>query len=233
MDFAGLKKMLFTGITINPQSAQDVQNLAYTVPDTGLPDKVKDAVDNAVYSGFGKLWRGFVQVAASGFGKGVLLTAAVVIAGAAVAFGFQAGAGTLLSEVTGVSPTVATGFEIGARKAIAFLFGSGLGFATLGVGGALGAVADMKKHNDRINEDMAKVQAKQFEMARSGHKEPAKAQTVPAPETSYTGSKQPTNGRAAKSVATALTLQGEPDCDTHCQREEERRALREIVGRAL
>ncbi len=235
MDISGLKKFLFTGITINPKSVQDIQNLVYTPPDTGVPDRVKETIDNAVLSGFSKLWRGMVQVAASGFGKGVLLAAVVVIGAVAVAHGFMAGADMMSMGASSVSPTVGTGLEIGAREAVAFLFDSGLGYATLGMGGAFGAIADVMKHKNRITEEIARSQAKQFEVARSHQKAPSVGLSAGAPEveTSYKGYKQPTNGKAAKSVATALTMQAEPQCDSWCQQEESKRAAREIVGKAF
>jgi hypothetical protein len=200
-----------------------IANLAYTPPDTGFPDRVKEKIDGVVYGTYAKIWRGMVKVAASGFGKGVLLTAAIAIGGAAVAWGYMAEAGSL-----GAGATIDTGIMHGATKAIGFLL-SGFGAATLAVGGALGAVADMWKHHNRISEEVAYMQAKQFTQARSGNISKDKQYALDVDAERRFGNR---NEHATSAHANGYVV-NEPQCDSFCQQEEQRRADRDIATRAV
>lgn len=202
-------------------------NLAYTPPDSGFPDRVKEKIDGAVYGGLSQIWRGMVKVAASGFGKGVLLTAAIVIGGAAVAWGLVAGAGALVSA-SGVAATADTGLMLGASKAVGFLL-SGLGAATLAIGGAFGAIADVKKHQGRINEEVARTQAMQFAKARSGQLSKDKQYPLDVDTERRFGNR---NEHATPAHGNGYTV-NEPPCDTWCQQEEQRRTDRDIATRAV
>ncbi len=211
---------------------RSLQNLAYTPPDTGFPDRVKEAVDNKVYSGISKVWRGMLQVASSGFGKGLLLTAAIVLGVAALVTGSMAYAG-MIDIGNGVLATFDTGVKIGINNAIGFLK-SGFGLATLGIGGALGAVADVRKHQNKMSAEAAQAEARQLEIARALQQAPdvtTQQQPAPAVEPKF---RQPTNGKAAASLASAVTKPWEAEeCGTFCQQEKLRRARSEIVGKAL
>jgi len=120
--------------------------------------------DGLKYAG-GKIWRGMLQVGASGFGKGLLITAGVVLAVTALMFGF----GASLGEIT-IGPATATvekGIMIGFWKALQFLtHSSGWGAVTLAAGGTLGAVVEMNKEPGRISLAQAEELAKQYEISR-------------------------------------------------------------------
>lgn len=200
-----------------------IQNLGYEHPDTGFPDRVKDAVDRQVVKGISKLWRGVVQVAASGFGKGVLITAALVLA-AGMMIG---GADAIISGAL-----VEAGVKEGIGRAFGFLL-SGGGIITLLAGGALGSVADTQKYQDRITADMAKLEARQLEKARDGEIEKPVSVQPEREKTVQNKFQQPGNGRAAKSVANAFAT-GDITLESNgfAQREAEQRIARAIAAKA-
>lgn len=208
------------------QNAKKIQNVGWDRPDTGIPDQLQVAIDKKVSSGLSKVWQGILSVAASGFGKGVLLTAGILLAGAMIGNGATA-------FIDGVS--VNTGVMQGVAKATSFLT-SGFGIVTLLAGGALGSVSDTQRYQDRLTHDMAKQEAELLEKARNKGKyrpvslEQAEGKT----QANNVTIKQPTNGRAAKSVATALAGGGvELETNGWAARERERQAHREIVGKAF
>lgn len=205
-----------------------IQDLAYQHPDTGFPDRVKERIDSAISSALTKVWRGFLQVAVSGFGKGVLITAAAVLAISMMSGGAAAFIGYIPAAL-GSAATVDTGVKMGLAAGFHFLTSVG-GLITLLAGGALGSVADTQKYQDRINADMAKAEAARFEQARSQ----TVAKSVTLQKLGEQSPKKPTNGRAANSVADAFAKGELPvKFNGHAEREEERRAAREIVGRAF
>ncbi|MGE0754749.1 MAG: hypothetical protein AB7L92_06275 [Alphaproteobacteria bacterium] len=216
-----------------------IQNLGYEHPDTGIPDEVKNRIDDAVASGLNKAWRGMLQVAASGFGKGVLIAAAITLAAGMIIGG---------ADATISGALVEAGVKEGFLHAVNFLT-HGAGLLTLAVGGAIGAVADARSHQGRITEQMAKDEAARLEIARARgnqqmqerESEIRKHTTPPAVEYARTESierkfKEPTNGRAAKSVASAVNI-GEVNLDpvasSYAQREKERRLARQAISKAF
>jgi hypothetical protein len=147
-----------------------------------------------------------LQVAASGFGKGILITLAVVTVALAVSMGYSDFAKNLPSE-TGIMRGLATAFQF---------FGSGLGLATLAIGGTLGAVADTHRRQNAITAEMARQQAQDFTLARdlSAAKNLEVVRNAPpVPEVKAPPVVANNKGSMADSI---------PECG-HCARELERR----------
>lgn len=136
-------------------------------PKIGIPDLVKIKYDQAVHSAGRKVWKTTQQVAASGFGKGALIMAGVVLLGLAIAFGFGAYAGALtVPSVAGmVNATVGQGIGIGLSQAGNLLIHP-IGWLLMAAGGAVGAVIDVRKHHNRMNAEIARTQAEQYARIR-------------------------------------------------------------------
>jgi hypothetical protein len=135
----------------------------------GIPDQVKEAYDATFASLRKKLWQGTLRVAGSGFGKGVLLVAGAVLIGSALVFGMGAmtGALTVGNALLGAtSATFAEGAAIGLSQAGNLLLGSWLGPAIMGIGGAIGAVSDVRKHQHKITAEMARAEEQAYVLAR-------------------------------------------------------------------
>jgi hypothetical protein len=143
----------------------DIQELlaAKTYP-KGLPDYLAEKAGEATDAVGRKLKRGLAQVAVSGFGKGALLTAGVLIAGAAIAFGFGAYAGEI-TTAGGTLATVEQGLLIGVSYAMRILT-SGYGLIAMAIGGTLGAVSDTRKHQNKITAEVARAEAIEFARLR-------------------------------------------------------------------
>lgn len=148
----------------------------------------------------GKLSDGFWSVAGSGFGKGALIVAAVVITGAALAMGGLAYAdfaftGQATPLVPGLTDTFvvemgkmsfAQGLWEGAKMGAASLL-NGFGLAALTGGGLLGAVADTRAQQAKLQTELAEERSRTreamrgLEQMRSGEQEhgmkPAEAVT--------------------------------------------------------
>lgn len=134
----------------------EVLELASRAAKTGIPDFVKQQYDAALTKAAKGLWRGIVKAAASGFGKGVLVTAGLILAGWAMASGFVNIAGGLPLDA---------GISNGLGGAIGFLTG-GFGLVTLGIGGTLGAVSEARKTQGHITAEIARFQAQYYALER-------------------------------------------------------------------
>lgn len=152
-----------------------LQEAAYSthVDEGGLSDLIKERYDSAVRNAGKRVWRGMMAVAASGFGKGVMLTALVIVAASALLAGAGVDAGNLFNLVgtdlaSAVPMTMEQGIGLGINRGISTLF-QGIGMAAMAFGGALGAIADVRKRQNRISEDVARQQAMNYELARQQH----------------------------------------------------------------
>jgi len=103
----------------------------------GIPGNVQRILDDAAVSTGKKIWNGMVHAAATGFGKGIILTALIIIGVTALQGGFIAPA----------------------------LFGTAGGIM-MGIGGLLGMVMDIRQHQSKISADVAKAEAAAFEAIR-------------------------------------------------------------------
>lgn len=129
-----------------------------------------------------KLWRGLVQVTESGFGKGMLVTAGVVIGGAALLFGFGAGAGLLKTSVilgntvlSTSQTTIGSGLGFGLSYATHFLT-SFAGLLTLAAGGVVGNAVDAHKEPKKLSVAQAQDLAKEYGIGRQPGMEQQQAQ---------------------------------------------------------
>lgn len=151
-------------------------------------DLVKDGYDHALKSTGMSLWKGIQQVGLSGFGKGAALVALMVVGVTALLAGWMGSAEalSLIHPVTGNVVTHVTtfehGFSVGIGKALEFLT-SGLGLATLAIGGTLGAVSEAHSHINKNNathaESIAQLQSRlrQHELEHQMQKAPVQNQT--------------------------------------------------------
>src|SRR5262245_30475406 len=93
-----------------------IQEIAYGATVTTPGDKLQSYFDRAKSAAGRKLWRGWLSVAASGFGKGMIATALVIITATSLAFGFGAGEHMLTlfpdSAISSVA-TVEQGLTVG------------------------------------------------------------------------------------------------------------------------
>jgi len=111
--------------------------------------------------------------AASGFGKGVLYTAAAVLVSAAVIFGFGASMGEItLGSASGLTTTATTGhgIMIGIGQGLRFLT-EGPGLALMAVGGVVGNVVRKHRESAEVAAFQAGQVAKERELALSRRKE--------------------------------------------------------------
>src|SRR6185436_7420507 len=135
----------------------DIQELLTKMSKDGIPEFIKDEYESALKTAAKKMWRGMMTVAASGFGKGVLFAIGAVLLVTAMVSGWQ-NAGVVTS-------TFEHGFKDGIGEGIRFLF-SKFGLATMAFGGAVGAVSDVRKAQHKISADLARVEAKEYALAR-------------------------------------------------------------------
>lgn len=127
-------------------------------------DAVKEKYDAALGKAKGGIGHGIGQVAASGFGKGVILTALVMVAATAALAAFAGPAG-LLTVGGAAVPTVEAGLAEGVGMGLSFLT-SGFGLMTMALGGMAGAFMDARKHQSKIDAREAEILAKQYEISR-------------------------------------------------------------------
>jgi len=146
-----------------------------------LGDVVEQKYNDALKSVGKSLWNGMGKFFASGFGKGLLITAGVVLLGAAITFGFAASMGLVTGSwvagntVMAVFPaTVAQGIEFGLGQAMQFLLHP-LGLMTLGLGGTVGAVAKVR----REQEARSIAEKARLETLYELHNEQAQGKTQP------------------------------------------------------
>ncbi|MFW0776617.1 MAG: hypothetical protein ACN2B6_02735 [Rickettsiales bacterium] len=151
-------------------------SLSFVDPHVGIPDQFKDAYDRAVKHHSSRLWKKVLKFAASGFGKGLIATAAIVVIGGAL----LAAAGTTmgLSSIAGISlmtemplgaaaaqATVGEAIGAGLTAAGNFLWSAG-GVTALAIGGTLGAVSNVRMHQNMLTADLARVEAESFARLR-------------------------------------------------------------------
>lgn len=146
--------------------SESLQDFAFKTATPGGPiDYLEDQYNNALKGVGRKLWRGMLQVAASGFGKGLLVTAGAIIGITALIAGYGGFAEQL--TVNGVAiQTFQDGLVAGAKKAIEFLV-SGFGLTSLAIGGTLGAVSDVRRHQNKLTAEMARAEAAELERKRN------------------------------------------------------------------
>ncbi len=130
---------------------------AFVTPSHPLSDALQRKADLSLKGAGKALWRGMAQVAASGFGKGLLITAGLFILASGLGQGFAFYAGSKL---------FADGLAVGAGAAVQFLFSSLGGLTALAIGGTLGAVADVKLTQNRITAELAQAEANNYEILR-------------------------------------------------------------------
>ena len=132
--------------------------------DQGLLDSVQESIDSRVHGGLKAMARGSLEVLSSGFGKGLLITAAIatvaIVAGAVIAPGILFGA-----EWAGIGAGKAV--EYGLLTAGNWLLGSGGGVALLAAGGVAGSMAAAHGENTRINKEAAAAQAAMYSQLRA------------------------------------------------------------------
>lgn len=164
----------------------------YASGDSNLPDTVKDWIDARV-SGAGKsIYRGTLDVLASGFGKGLLIAAAIAATGILLGAIFAPG---LMFGQEFAHITVAKAIDYAVPTIGNFLLGSGKGLAFLAVGGATGSLVAAHGENTRIGKDAALAQAAHFAQIRE---ENSKAvQPLIMQETQH-ASPQPNHGKEEK-----------------------------------
>lgn len=145
---------------------------------------IKDGYNAALGGTMRKAWGSVQSVAASGFGKGLLLTGLVVVGVMALVAGYMGAGGTLWVGAAHMT-TFEGGFGAGISKALQFLV-SGLGLATLGIGGTLGAVSEVRSHQHKLaaaeSERLAMEHQRQLELEKMKNREPHCApQCAPEP----------------------------------------------------
>lgn len=143
------------------------------------PVRVSKPIDELVGGTQRKLTRkasqGLWTVAGSGFGKGALMAAAVIVGGMSLAMGGLAYADfSQYQQVVGISPqTIAQvanmsfvqGLWEGAKSGLLSL-ANGFGLTTLFAGGMLGAVAEVREHQSRIETQLAESRSLQRDLLR-------------------------------------------------------------------
>ncbi len=128
--------------------------------DTGLPDRAKEWIDERVYGGLSATGRGTLEVLGSGFGKGLLVAAALTVA---AYLGIAAIAPSVLA-LEGLS--VASAMSSGLSMAGNFLLTGGIWVPL--AGGAIGSMIAAHSENNRIGKDAAESQASLYAQARQG-----------------------------------------------------------------
>ncbi|MDE3016389.1 MAG: hypothetical protein KGI29_05655 [Pseudomonadota bacterium] len=134
----------------------------------GPGDIVKDNYDAGLANAGGKLWRGTQTVAASGFGKGLLLSAIAVVAAITFTFGFGTYAGILThgtSAASMVAPTLEEALTAGFGFGLSAL-ASGFGIMAMVIGGTLGAVAETRQQQAKLSTEQAAQLAWEYAQAR-------------------------------------------------------------------
>lgn len=145
----------------NPYSNEDF--------DTGTPDQAKEWIDTKVHTALGNAASGGMAVLASGFGKGLLVAAAVgaaAIIGASVLLP-EAVPGLLAGNEVAADFTASDLFIKGIQQSVNLLLGHLGGLAFLGAGGAAGSLISVHTENNRIGKEAAQAQAEALACARA------------------------------------------------------------------
>lgn len=132
--------------------------------DTGLPDRIKEWIDARVSSGLKAVYNGARQLLSSGFGKGLLVVAALFTA--TVMIGAFVAPESILGEAgLNAGQTLTKGL----MRAGNLLLGSWPGLVALGAGGAIGSMTAAHAENNRINKEAAENNAIAFTRAREAN----------------------------------------------------------------
>lgn len=136
----------------------------YATAKKTIADSVGDTIDSYTYGGLKKAYRGSLQVAASGFGKGLLITVAAVTVASVVA--------TVIWPATMLGASfagagVATCVNEGLMLAGNFLLGTGAGFITMLVGSTVGSLAAAHSENAHMGKEIAESKAQYYKLMRS------------------------------------------------------------------
>jgi len=142
--------------------------------DTGIPDRAKEWVDARVQNAGATIYGGGLAVLSSGFGKGVLITAAIATFGI-VTMAVAAPAMVFAPEVLAAGVTLAQSITTGLTVAGNFLLGYTGGIALLATGGAIGSLAEAHTENTRISKEAAITQAALYAKLRESE---SKASTL-------------------------------------------------------
>ena len=186
------------------------------------PEAINEHLDHATDMAAKAVGRSALATVASGFGKGLLLTALAVMGGMALFGGLAATAGPDMLIVGGEAVTsFAGGLVAGAMKGLSILL-QGAGPVALLAGGTLGAVMETRSRQNEISAEMAQLQAQNFALARQlGGKGPEQA--MPAvPEASAAAQPEASMENIAQSIESC----------GHCARILEQRARSADAGRA-
>lgn len=156
-----------------------------------LPEWIKEKYDNGIRGIGRKIRDSVVAVATSGFGKGVLIAAAVILGGFALSYGVAAATGALtLHYALGstAAATVSQGIMAGLNAGLQFITNGtaaahGMGLAILAGAGILGSVSDLMHRQNRLRAQTASLLAKQQEIDRALalQQQPQQEVTTPAP----------------------------------------------------
>lgn len=158
----------------------------------GLADDAKDIIDGKMAAARQSVTRGALEVLGSGFGKGLLITAALITT-AIVATAIFAPA------ALGIAPGVSVGSAVGKSALIAgnYLLGGAGGLLAL-AGGAVGSLVAAHNENHRISKEAAEAQAVSYARLREAQAQvqnqpPLKPweQQLPQPQTSVDLAKNP------------------------------------------
>lgn len=148
---------------------------SYSKYETEFAEDAKEWIDERVYGAGKAVYRGSMEVLASGFGKGVLIAAAAIAAtifvGAVVAPGLTFGA-----DFANISVALRVQHALPAIGN--FLLGSWESAAILATSGATGSLVSAWSENSRIGKESAECQAARYAKAReAGGVQPALEQT--------------------------------------------------------
>lgn len=146
---------------------EDLRHIAYTAigprPSTrpdGSQTLAGDGVQELMNEGAKKvgkgLWRGIVQVAAGGFGKGVLIAAAIILVGAALTFGVG-----WVEAAAPFTQGLSAGLSVGGQALT-----HPIGLIALAIGGTIGAVTETRAHQSRITAEIAQAEAASYQALR-------------------------------------------------------------------
>jgi hypothetical protein len=152
----------------------------------GRPQKFSSYIDakvnHAAATAGKKVWDAMMKVAATGFGKGVLLMGAILIGGFAIGGGLAAAAGgigvlssigllltgtTAAAAAAAAAPAATVGQGVMIGLGLAFkVIGAKVGLVALGLGGVVGAGLDMQAARNKITAEQARAEEERLEQSR-------------------------------------------------------------------
>jgi len=160
-------------MAIDDKNLDELQELTQ---DVDIPQRLEAAYNRRIKTLGKSLWQGTLKVAASGFGKGVLIAAGIILLGGALVFGFSAATGaitvgsallgaTQATAVEAIAIGIPEGIAMGLSQAGNLIFSAG-GLGLLGFGGMIGAVSDVRKHQHKLTAEMARAESEAYAMER-------------------------------------------------------------------